>query len=425
MIESKFKPVFIKGWKLKLGFLKILKSYYFSRKKYPMFSRSIKSLIRNNLTMRNKLFFTKNIMFNNQLFFSPAVPAFPSKAFDNMAARGGLNFYEMGTPAKSGIESLFIAISDKCLLDCKHCYEAHNLKSNNHGVGIEKWKEVTDEMQKAGANTIIFTGGEPLQEFDKMIELLEYGNKELSDFHIHTSGYGLTNDMVKKLKSAGLKSAAVGLDDFDEERFDNLRGKKGLFKIALKALEMFNKNGIFTYVNTCITKDFLNSGDIYKFYDLMKEYSVSIIQLLEPRPWGGYFEKTEENILTNEDKIKLTEFVKTVSTDKKYSKHPLAYYVGLIEHPGNLGCTMGGLSHMHIDSAGNVNPCVFLPVSFGNINEEKFSDIYKRMRKAIPKPVKKECPSIALRNILENNPALEKVPLDYKKIRKEFDKVIS
>ncbi len=426
MTESKYKPVFVSGWRRQLGFLKMLKKYYFSRDEYPLFTRSVNKLLRNDFRMRKELYFTKNIIFDGKLHFSPAVPAFPSEAFDKTAARGGLNFFDMGTSAKKGIESFFIAISDRCRLECKHCYETHNLNKNGNGIKTEIWKEAIDEMQSIGTSTIIFTGGEPLIEFDRLIELLEYGNKNLSDFHIHTSGYGLTDTMVKRMKSAGLKAAAVGLDDYNEERFDNLRGKKGLFRTALKGLELFNNNGIFTYVNTCVTKEFLNSGDLYKFIDLMKEYNVSIIQLLEPRPWGGYINKNGDDIFTKEDKIKLVEFVRTVSTNRKFRNHPVAYYIGLIESPENLGCTMGGLSHMHIDSAGNVNPCVFLPVSFGNIKEEKFSSIYKKMRDAIKNPVRKECPSLALRrNIKIDGPGTESYPVKYEKIKKEFDEAIS
>jgi MoaA/NifB/PqqE/SkfB family radical SAM enzyme len=62
---------------------------------------------------------------------------------------------------------------------------------------------------------------------------------------------------------------------------------------------------------------------------------------------------------------------------------------------------MGGLSHLHIDSLGNVNPCALLPVTFGNILEEDFTAIYERMRKAIPHPLHKECPSITLGKVLE------------------------
>ncbi|MCI0472426.1 MAG: radical SAM protein [Ignavibacteria bacterium] len=425
MKKTKYKPVFLGSLKTRVGFYNIVKKYNSPGINDTESSEQINYPPDNNFSVKDDFFLTKSVIFNNQYFVSPSAPAFPSKAFDNMVSRGGFNYFELGTPKRKGFDSILLGISNKCRLNCKHCYEAHNLKSNHKSIPTETWKRTIAEIQEIGASIIILTGGEPLLEFDKLIELLETGNKDLSDFHVHTSGDGLTDSMVKRLKSAGMKAAAVGLDDFDEERYERLRGKKGLFKTALKALDLFNRNGIFTFANTCVTKEFLNSGDIYKFYDLMKEHNVCMIDLLEPMPWGGFINETKENAFTIEDKAKLEEFVTAVSKDKKYLNHPMVYYLSLIEKPCNMGCTMGGLSHMYIDSAGNVNPCMFLPVSFGNINEESFTGIYNRMREAIKRPVKKECPSIQLKKMLKADSKLGIIPLKYENIKEEFDEAIS
>ena len=182
-----------------------------------------------------------------------------------------------------------------------------------------------------GVSVIILTGGEPMLEFDKTIELLKYGNKDLSDFHIHTSGFGVTLEKAKELKKAGLMSAAVGLDDVDPKRHDSLRGYEGAFDMALNALKCFNEAGIFTYVNTCATKEFIRSGDLWKFYELMKKLNVSVIQLLEPRPYGGFFGENGNVLLNESDKKIFTEFFIEGNTNKKYKDYPLIYYVAYIE----------------------------------------------------------------------------------------------
>ncbi len=228
------------------------------------------------------------------------------------------------------------------------------------------------------------------------MELIRTGNKDLSDFHIHTSGFGVTLQKAKELKAAGLMAAAVGLDDFDAGRHDQLRGYKGAYDMAINALKCFNEAGVFTYVNTCATKEFIRSGDLWKLYDLVKELSVSVIQLLEPRPCGGFFDGNGDVLLSESDRKELTEFFIKGNTDKKYRDHPLVYYVAFVEGPDKMGCMMGGLSHFYIDSQGNVNPCVFMPVSFGNVSHEDFETIYLRMREYIPKPIHKTCPSVLL-----------------------------
>jgi MoaA/NifB/PqqE/SkfB family radical SAM enzyme len=86
---------------------------------------------------------------------------------------------------------------------------------------------------------------------------------------------------------------------------------------------------------------------------------------------------------------------------------------------------MGGLSHFHIDGRGHVNPCVFLPVSFGTIATESFPAIFRRMRLAIPFPLKAECPSLQLApgiRALAGGP--EATPVRYEDISADWNAMI-
>jgi MoaA/NifB/PqqE/SkfB family radical SAM enzyme len=85
---------------------------------------------------------------------------------------------------------------------------------------------------------------------------------------------------------------------------------------------------------------------------------------------------------------------------------------------------MGGLSHLCIDSRGNINPCVFLPVTFGNIMEEDFQSIYRRMRVATPHPLHKECPSRQLQATLRHKLETEDViPVPHGMIEAEWQEM--
>jgi len=90
-----------------------------------------------------------------------------------------------------------------------------------------------------------------------------------------------------------------------------------------------------------------------------------------------------------------------------------------------MGCMMGGLSHLTIDSKGNVNPCVFLPVTFGNIMKEDFATIYARMRMAIPRPVHKACPSITLAETIRGRLRAGIVsPVPFEALRDEWEMAV-
>jgi MoaA/NifB/PqqE/SkfB family radical SAM enzyme len=89
-----------------------------------------------------------------------------------------------------------------------------------------------------------------------------------------------------------------------------------------------------------------------------------------------------------------------------------------------MGCMMGGLSHLYIDSLGNVEPCVFVPVAFGNILKEDFSEIYARMRAVVPYPLRAPCPSLTLTEIFRSKKREGiQLPIPYLMIPKEWEKL--
>ena len=117
-------------------------------------------------------------------------------------------------------------------------------------------------------------------------------------------------------------------------------------------------------------------------------------------------------------------FFEATHRSRKFDGYPAVYFPAFMEAPVNLGCMMGGLSHLHIDSRGNVEPCVFLPVSFGNINKASFSDIYRRMREAVPRPLHRRCPALQLGERVGFNRKLgKKLPLPFESVQTEWRKL--
>ncbi|MPN31203.1 hypothetical protein SDC9_178677 [bioreactor metagenome] len=51
-----------------------------------------------------------------------------------------------------------------------------------------------------------------------------------------------------------------------------------------------------------------------------------------------------------------------------------------------LGCCAGAIDRFYIGAAGDVQPCEFVNLSFGNLNEVDFETAYLRMREAFAVP---------------------------------------
>jgi MoaA/NifB/PqqE/SkfB family radical SAM enzyme len=422
-------PRFITGWRLihqRMKFMFGWGRYLIQRARYPLFRLfPLRSGVLNTVKIIHDIGIRKIVEFDGAYYSSLTVPHNPSPAYDRMIANGGLNIGAAGTPLKKQIDTLLLAITQECDLHCQHCYERHNI---GHGseVPVNRIKEIVNQVQQHGVSSLVLTGGEPMNRFDDLLEIVRSADKNLSDIHLHTSGRGVTPERAAALRQAGLTWAAVGLDGPDRTLHDTVRGVEGAFDEAVRALRIFRSAGVLPYVNVCATPELVRNVGLWRYAEFAKEQGVAFIQLLEPRPCGGYINAPGEMFLTEEDRKQVAGFFCAINGQKKYRDYPMVHYVAYAESPARLGCMMGGLSHMYIDSRGNVNPCVFLPVTFGNIQEEDFEEIYGRMRKAIPRPLHAECPSLQLHATLRRKKAEDSLmPLPYSAVKNEWQNMFS
>lgn len=398
------RPKILWGWRRtlsRLPFFARALGYALQPRKYPLFCLRGRSGLAKVLRLEASLHLTKTVVVGGRAFTTPSLPGYPSPAFEAAVARGALDFASAGTPRNRHIGQVILGLAPECSYTCAHCYEQQNLH-DGPGIPAARWAEVIVQLQEAGVGVIVLSGGEPMLRFGTVLELLQGADKTRSDFHLHTSGHGVTAERARALKAAGLSVAAVGLDDVNEARFDALRGAPGAFRRAVAALEHFAAADLVACTNLCLTRELVRSGDLWRYLDLMKELGVGLIQLLEPRPCGGYRGKAMEELFDEEDRRLVREFVRVGNTSRHYARHPLLYDLAGVERSPGIGCTMGGISHFAIDTTGHVIPCVFTRVSFGSILEEDLPPILARMREAVPRPIHAGCPSVLLQNHLDD-----------------------
>ena len=408
-----------------LLFLLYSLKYLLQPRRYPLFAmHSRNGGVLHWLKAGNVLGLTRQAVFRGKAFSAPLVPAFPSAAFDRMVANGGMNVLAAGTEWKRQIDLAILAVTRRCPLSCEHCYERYNT-GGTETVSFDQWKRTIAALQRIGTSVIVLSGGEPMVRFEDVLELLSSADKSASDFHMHTSGMGVTRKRARLLREAGLTAAAVGLDDVVEARHDRLRGRPGSYRQALQAVDWFREEGILPYLNMCLTRTLIRSGDLWRYLELAKKANVAFIQMLEPRPCGGFLGNAADVLLTEDDRAAVMRFFEATRDRRQYRNTPIVYYVAYTEPPRQMGCMMGGLSHFAIDGQGNVTPCVFLPVGFGNILSEEFETIYNRMRKAIPHPVRATCPSLLLgRTLMKEAVRGTAMPVPHEIIREEFELIV-
>jgi MoaA/NifB/PqqE/SkfB family radical SAM enzyme len=326
----------LSGWRAilhKLRFRASMLKYLARPMAYPLFVLDeARGGVRRTQALGRALALCKVPQLGRHAYPSLTFPRWPSPAFDRMVARGGLNLGAAGTPLKRQVDMAFLSVTRQCAYACRHCYERASL-GGEESVPVSCWVEIVAHLQEQGVSVVVLTGGEPMLRLDRVLAILEAGRPDLSDFHLHTSGHGVTPENTRRLAAAGLVAAGVGLDDHDRERHDRLRGHEGAFEEATLALRCFREAGVFTYLNTCLTSDLVRGDGLARHLALARDLGVGTVRYLEPKPCGALFDGGAERLFTEDDRARVEAFVARANLGREHRGDPLVQYEALAERP--------------------------------------------------------------------------------------------
>ncbi len=133
-----------------------------------------------------------------------------------------------------------------CNQKCVFCYAAGQCKSNLKELSTEEWKRVIDRLYKARVPMLTFTGGEPTMR-DDIVTLIDYSKWFVT--RLNTNGINLTEELCRKLKSAGLDSVQVTLYSHNEDIHNSLVGSEH-FRDTLRGIKNAVNAGLDISVNT-------------------------------------------------------------------------------------------------------------------------------------------------------------------------------
>lgn len=137
-----------------------------------------------------------------------------------------------------------------CDLKCQHC----GSRAGKHRTGELSTEECFDlirQMARLGTREVTIIGGEAYMRRD-WTELIREIRAQGMDCTMQTGGLHLTEERIRAAAEAGLQAGGVSIDGLPELH-DRLRGVKGSFDAALKALRLMREYGLTTSVNTQIT----------------------------------------------------------------------------------------------------------------------------------------------------------------------------
>lgn len=178
-----------------------------------------------------------------------------------MSSQDFSHLYEnFGQVQDSWFQSIFLYITEKCQLKCRHCYLGWRLKRG----GMMSCDQIIAHLniwKQLGAKKICFIGGEPTLH-PKFKETVQYANTlGYEEVVMDTNGVPPALDVLSKFDCSDFAYIQVSLDGASPETHDRIRGKY-TFKMTLNTIKELCNQGfdvrIICTVNKFNIKDYLN-----------------------------------------------------------------------------------------------------------------------------------------------------------------------
>jgi len=339
----------------------------------------------------------KYIYFNGGIFLDCFSPRFPNQAFFRTGSNSVKIFTSDPTNWRDFTIALIISITKKCVYRCEHCYAIQTLGSKDV-LSLEDLLTIAEGFMKIGGGVIAWEGGEPLLRFDDLLTLIRK-TTPYTDAWIATTAYGLTYKKAIELRRAGLTAAIISLDHWIPEKHNEFRGNKKAFDMAVNGVKIFREVGVLPSICICATKEVVDSDGLWEYIELAKKIGVGFVQILDATPSGNYL--GQDVALTNKQLRKIQKFHIEINVNPKYKDYPSVSARALLEHDSHYGCAAGnGL--IYVDNEGKMQPCDLLQIAFGNVIEEGFDKVYKRMKEYFPHYHAGRCPAQSLAKLISN-----------------------
>ena len=269
-----------------------------------------------------------------------------------------------------------ISPTNACNLNCYGCY-AHEYEKAQ-GLSFAALDRIVREARELGIRFLTISGGEPFYYRDKETgkDLWDLAKKHNDMyFQIYTNGTLLDEKTIERLAKIGNVAPAISMEGFKKET-DERRGK-GVWEKIDKARQDLHQAGVMQGFSVTVTRENADVVSSDKFVDELIAKNIS---------FGWYFiyipigkKPAVELMPTPEQRGRLRHKIW-----EWRSKKPI--FIGDFWNDGPWvgGCIAGGRKYFHINSRGDVEPCVFVHFAVDNIF--KLWEEGKGLREAILSP---------------------------------------
>lgn len=251
-----------------------------------------------------------------------------------------------------------------CNLHCTGCWAADY--GNRLNLTFDDIDSIIQQGKDLGVYMYIYTGGEPLVRKDDIVELCRKHDDCV--FLSFTNGTLIDQAFIDAIKPYGNFIPAFSVEG-DRESTDARRGE-GVYDKVAAAMKLMRENVLPFGVSCCYTSQNFDSVSSEAYIDQLIEWGALFVWYFHYMPVGS--DANEDLMVSPEQREELYHVIRRWRVEKPI--FPMDF-----QNDGQYvqGCIAGGRRYLHINAAGDVDPCVFIHFSDSNIHEKTLLECLK------------------------------------------------
>ena len=267
---------------------------------------------------------------------------------------------------KRGFRIIDLAVTYQCNLACKHC-SALVLDQGKPVMTLENYRHIVEQAKALDVLSWNITGGEPLLVpwLDELVSILKPANHYIS---IQTNCIQLSEVRAKQLAKLGVNCITTSVDSIDPAEHNEFRGSEKAHSETFQGIANARAAGMQVLIGGIVTHQNLRTEKLRRLIERANEVgAIFLFNLAVP---CGNWSKNEDVTLRGTDReflLNLMDFYPGTSTDHEVGRNAI-------------GCP-AGMEKIYITPYGEVIPCPFIHVSFGNVCDTPLTAIVSRMQK--------------------------------------------
>jgi MoaA/NifB/PqqE/SkfB family radical SAM enzyme len=270
---------------------------------------------------------------------------------------------------------LLIDPTENCNYNCIGCW-AGSYKQYKQ-MSFETFDRVLSEAKDLGIYFIVVSGGEPTL-YPHLFDILKKHNDMA--FMFYTNGSMINESFANKLRDIGNAVPCVSIEGF-KEKTDWRRGA-GAWDRAMIAMDNLKKAGVPFGYSVTETRNNVEEVLSDEFVDLMVNKGAKIAWYFQYIPTGRGPDVSL--MLTPDQRMFSYKRIHYVRSNK-----PLLAADFWNDGPYTGGCIAGARRYFHITADGGIEPCAFIHIAQGNINDMSLKEalqlpFFKEIQKLQP-----------------------------------------